>query len=168
MVEPLTNRFPAASTATPVASSHWAPPSRVVTAGCGWAAARVAEAAGVATGAGSVAPGLPRIRASAAATTANRTSDGSPPPAARRSPALRRGSSRRRARGCLPIMASWWGRGSGDADRDPLDAVLGVALEVPERLERLDVAGGVGGPHREDVLTGSGPPGVPPRRPGVR
>src|SRR5829696_5984743 len=50
--------------------------------------------------------------------------------------------------------------------RNPLDGVVGVALEVPARLERLTVAGGVGGARREHVLArrrtpleAPGPPG---------
>src|SRR5688572_17771591 len=53
-----------------------------------------------------------------------------------------------------------------DADAGALDAVLGHALDVPDRAEGLHVAGHVGGATRQDVLAAGGLPGEPPRGPG--
>ncbi len=57
-----------------------------------------------------------------------------------------------------------------DHDVDALDGVVRVAADVPAGGHRLDVAGGVGGPAAEHVLSGLGAPPEPPPSPreGVR
>jgi hypothetical protein len=49
-------------------------------------------------------------------------------------------------------------RASTDGDGDVLDCVVAHALVVPRRLERLAVAGGVGGPASEVMLARGGVP----------
>src|SRR5215207_72762 len=50
---------------------------------------------------------------------------------------------------------------------EPLDLVVGEALEVPRRLQRLDVAGGVGGARADDVLARGRVPVERPAAPGA-
>src|SRR5918996_2639117 len=54
----------------------------------------------------------------------------------------------------------------GDRDRNALDRVVRVALQVPGRLQRLAVPGRVGGSGAEHVLAGRGVPLEAPAAPG--